>query len=362
MKPINRKERSYEEQLDDYLLRNVFALPPNSTPKHPILSSPFARKICESAFSPRKPKWFKPLTFFQNHQFQEVLHQVEVAMKGNFRFSGFLGALQRFDPTVTRSEVTDILYDMEIEEQDAGELDFGRFLFLLAYRNARKYEDYGKERVSTTPRQCLILSAIACFVSTVKLVDIEKYYLQNRSQKPEVLYQSLQAVRLAEKARRNKVNQKLKQQYLLTDSPYAQPVAGAPSPIKKKQGKQKRKFDSKLGKASKKDLKYDNELENLKETNQVKLLLPNIHLKNEMLHNLQSREHAIKVQDLDYLIQKDLDAKRSLKNRIKEAKIEYGKKYLGNILQDEFASKEDRDAFIKIYQRYFPMEISEEEI
>lgn len=67
------------------------------------------------------------------------MNYVEVGRENYFRFNDFLDALQDFDPSITRSEVLDVIDNMEMNEFE--ELDFGKFLFLLAYKDQTS-EDY----------------------------------------------------------------------------------------------------------------------------------------------------------------------------------------------------------------------------
>lgn len=58
---------------------------------------------------------------------------VEIGREGLFRFGDFMEALTDFEPSIREEEVLDILNSMEKNEFE--ELDFGKFLFLLAYRD-----------------------------------------------------------------------------------------------------------------------------------------------------------------------------------------------------------------------------------
>lgn len=70
-----------------------------------------------------------------------MINFVEIGRQGLFDFDAFMEALQDFDPGITRAEVLDILENMEKDEFE--ELDFGKFLFLLAYRNPPDVKDEG---------------------------------------------------------------------------------------------------------------------------------------------------------------------------------------------------------------------------
>lgn len=70
-----------------------------------------------------------------------MINFVEIGRQGLFHFDAFMEALQDFEPAITRAEVLDILENMEKDEFE--ELDFGKFLFLLAYRDHPDVKDEG---------------------------------------------------------------------------------------------------------------------------------------------------------------------------------------------------------------------------
>lgn len=70
-----------------------------------------------------------------------MVNFIEIGRQGIFYFDGFMEALQDLHPSITRAEVLDILENMEKNEFD--ELDFGKFLFLLAYKDHPDVKDEG---------------------------------------------------------------------------------------------------------------------------------------------------------------------------------------------------------------------------
>ncbi|GFS75722.1 uncharacterized protein NPIL_67121 [Nephila pilipes] len=189
------------------------------------------------AFGPKKPKWFKSLTTAQLYLFKDIMNYVEVGRENYFRFDDFLDALHDFDSTMTRSEVLNVIDNMNMNEFE--ELDFGKFLFLLAYRDqtSADYPDNIEENLSSkpvTPRQSLILSAIAYFVLIASPEEIARYYFQNTRRKATVLHHHMESTRLCGLTERQ---MEIKQQngvrhlgplYQLTGSPYALPVPFIP--------------------------------------------------------------------------------------------------------------------------------------
>ncbi|XP_055942989.1 uncharacterized protein LOC129972762 [Argiope bruennichi] len=236
-KNLPTSSSSTSKLVQEKRLKHIFARPRYGEPRHPIFSSPYARHISMRAFGPKKPRWYQSLTTAQLYLFRDIMNYVEVGRENYFRFNDFLEALQDLDPTITRSEVLAVIDKME--ENEFEELDFGKFLFLLAYgdQDAENYPDDNEEKSPikhVTVRQSLILSAIAYFVLIASPEEIERYYFQNTRRKATVLHHHMEATRLEGLSERQMEVKQLNAAkhlgplYYLTGSPYALPVPFIP--------------------------------------------------------------------------------------------------------------------------------------
>ncbi|CAL1266028.1 unnamed protein product [Larinioides sclopetarius] len=369
-------------------LKNIFARPRYAEPRHPIFSSPFARHISMKAFGPKKPRWYQSLTTAQLYLFKDIMNYVEVGRENFFRFNDFLGALQDFDPSITRSEVLDVIDNMEMNEFE--ELDFGKFLFLLAYRDqeSRDYPENVEEKLSSkhvTPRQSLILSAIAYFVLIASPEEIERYYFQNTRRKATVLHHHLEATRLEGLTERQmEVKQRNAAKHLgplfyLTGSPYALPVPFVPRFKKSKLFKelQKRrdtyprsalpyakrpiarpitplKFRRELGQKAAFESKVD-EMASL--MNHGRIPLPQMRFPAEKLKQMRAGGYTVELKD--YIMEKADEALKRFRRSLKETAVVYAKQNMKPMLREGFPTKYERDKFIEVYQRYLPIKVSD---
>lgn len=84
-----------------------------------------------------------------------MVNYVEIGRQGVFDFDLFMESLGDLLPGVTRAEVVDIFDSMEKEEFD--ELDFGKFLFLLACKDQQpRAENKGSPFIVIT-RLCSVM-------------------------------------------------------------------------------------------------------------------------------------------------------------------------------------------------------------
>ncbi|GFY64158.1 uncharacterized protein TNIN_73801, partial [Trichonephila inaurata madagascariensis] len=345
-------------------------------PRHPIFSSPFARHISAMAFGPKKPKWYKMMTTAQLYLFKDIMNHVEVGRENYFRFNDFLESLQDFDPTTTRAEVLDVIDNMDMNEFE--ELDFGKFLFLLAYRDqsAEDYPDNIEERLSSktvTPRQSLILSAIAFFVLIASPAEIQRYYFANTRRKATVLHHHMEAQKLCGlterqmEVKQHNAARHLGPLYQLTGSPYALPVPFIP---RFKQGqvykewKKRARYPTPILPFSKRPIArpiipfkirrelgekitYDSELDELaSKMKHGKIPLPLIRFPAAKLREMRETGYSVELKD--YIMERAAFSLQKFKDKIKDAAVVYARKNIKPMLSEGFPTKHERDTFIEV--------------
>ncbi|XP_015915004.3 uncharacterized protein [Parasteatoda tepidariorum] len=366
-----------KRKIEESRLRRVFRRPIHAEPRHPIYSSPYAKNISIRAFGPKKPRWFKFLNSTQLFLFKEILSQVMVARQGWFSLEEFVDTFKDFDPTVTRSEIVNTFDSMEKDEFE--ELDFGKFLFMLAYRDeaATTQSEDVDETVSSkvaTPRQTLILSAIANYVLITSVEDIARFYTQTTRRKSTVLHHHLEATRLdalseAEMEEKQlKASLNLKHLFDLTGSPYAQPVPFVP---RFKQGKlykewKKSKYPlplidhqpkSVIPISVKKKLKERTDLQSeiqqiINQMHQGRIPLPIMKFPKDKVKEMR---RSCTVELKDYIMNRAHQAKQDMRAQLKKAAVLHAKSALVNILLHGFSTEKEKDKFVDIYQRYLPL-------
>ncbi|GIY77930.1 uncharacterized protein CDAR_572841 [Caerostris darwini] len=343
-----------EEKMDERLLRHIFVRPRYAEPRHPILSSPYARHISMESFGPKKPKWFHVPSTEQLYLFKDIINHVEVGRENYFQFNDFMDVLQDFDPSITRTEVLEVLETKSI----------------------------GK-KLLVTSRQSLILSAIAYYVLIASPEDIQRYYIQNTRRKATVLHHHLEETRLyGLTGRQMEIKQlnaakNLGPLYYYTGSPYALPVPFVPrftqAKMYKEWKKQKLnkprsvlpfikrpvprpimpfKIHRQLGERVTFATKWD------KLASQMvhgKIPLPEMRFPKDKLDRMKTEGYTVEMKDC--MMEKAEEALTKFRQTLKEASVINARKNLKSLLRADFPTLSERDRFIEVYQRYLPIDV-----
>ncbi|XP_054706518.1 uncharacterized protein LOC129216332 [Uloborus diversus] len=353
---------------------------------------PYKKQLLTPRMKKKRLEWARKYKIWTEEDrhclFKDIMHYVEVGREGPFNLKSFSEALNDFEPSITATEVMEVLDSMEKNEFE--ELDFGKFLFLLAYKDHAPTEedpdDIDKKLSSkvVTARQCRLLSAISYFVLIASPEEIERFYFQNTRRKSTVLHHHLETTRLQGLTERQMEEKQLRARknlaplYKLTASPYASPVPFVPRFKKTKLYKeltdgQQSDVESNISKTKKKisrpikPIKPKRELgepwsfeseedEICSQMHYGRIPLPEMKMPAKMLKDMRKR---CTVEHKDFIMNKSYEALADFKQRMKEAAVIYARKSLKPILKKDFRSKDEIDSFVQIYQKYLPLELSD---